>query len=240
MWRSSNGKSNSVASICVVSSIETRSTQLNVSLRGRASRILPARSRMMGSSSTRRAGLTAGVTALRCSSCIGGSMAMNIGGANSPGASPMTMSRSDENDVVAGLDLDDVVELGDRPIGAEVAVGAVVHGVFAAQPCEIVPMLVALEQLGSADVDLRKRHGPGVVRGGRRAGCGRHRCPPIHLCSRCGQVRRAVRPPQRHPLTCKKWRSGGGVGIRHWRFRAQQAEWRLLRYADGKDAAAKS
>ena len=35
--RSSQGKSNSVASICVVSSIETRSTKLKVSLRGRLS-----------------------------------------------------------------------------------------------------------------------------------------------------------------------------------------------------------
>ena len=38
--RSSNGKSNSVASICVVSSIETRSTKLKVSLRGRLSSTL--------------------------------------------------------------------------------------------------------------------------------------------------------------------------------------------------------
>ena len=44
--RSSNGKSNSVASICVVSSIETRSTKLKVSLRGSESSTLPVRSRI--------------------------------------------------------------------------------------------------------------------------------------------------------------------------------------------------
>jgi len=41
--RSSNGKSNSVASICVVSSIDTRSTKLKVSLRGKSSSTLAER-----------------------------------------------------------------------------------------------------------------------------------------------------------------------------------------------------
>src|SRR5436305_14515612 len=44
--RSSNGKSNSVASICVVSSIETRSTKLKDSLRGRLSITYAERSRL--------------------------------------------------------------------------------------------------------------------------------------------------------------------------------------------------
>ena len=69
--RSSNGKSNRVASIWVVSSMETRSTQSNVSPMGRASRIFAARSRMIGSICIRLAGDTMGLTALRCTSCLG-------------------------------------------------------------------------------------------------------------------------------------------------------------------------
>ena len=77
--RSSKGKSNKVASIWVVSSIETRSTQSKVSPIGSSSRTFAARSRMIGSISARLAGETIGLTTLRCASCLGGSMAMNIG-----------------------------------------------------------------------------------------------------------------------------------------------------------------
>ena len=79
MRRSSSGKSNSVASISVVSSIDTLSTQLKVSLRGRPSRIWQVRSRI--SAFHRAPGWAArrsALTALRCSSCFGGSIAMNI------------------------------------------------------------------------------------------------------------------------------------------------------------------
>ena len=76
--RSSKGKSNSVASICVVSSIDTRCTQLNSSLRGSSSSTLAVRARIVLSIDARLCGATIGLTARRCSSCLGGSMAMNI------------------------------------------------------------------------------------------------------------------------------------------------------------------
>ena len=76
--------------------METRSTQLNTSFRGRLSRMTPTRWRISASRSCSRAGETAGVAVLRCTSCLGGSMAMNMGGANPSGLSPMTMSRLDE------------------------------------------------------------------------------------------------------------------------------------------------
>ena len=76
--RSSNGKSNKVASIWVVSSMETVSTQSNVSPTGNASRIVPARSRIVDSSSLRFGGATTADTVARCSSCFGGSVEINI------------------------------------------------------------------------------------------------------------------------------------------------------------------
>ena len=79
LWRSSNGKSNRVASIWVVSSIDTRSTQSNVSPVGSESRILQTRWRMMPCMSARFLGATTGCTTLRCWSCFGRSMAMNMG-----------------------------------------------------------------------------------------------------------------------------------------------------------------
>ena len=75
--RSSSGKSNSVASISVVSSIETFSTQLKFWLRGRLSSTLAVRSRISDPMPARLPGATMGLTALRCSSCSGGSAAMN-------------------------------------------------------------------------------------------------------------------------------------------------------------------
>src|ERR1700761_3817044 len=96
-WRSSQGKSNRVASIWVVSSTETLSTQLKVSLRGRLSSMSPARCRISASSSDRREGATAGEDALRWTSCTGGSRAMKFLGTKSGSWSPMVMSRLDEN-----------------------------------------------------------------------------------------------------------------------------------------------
>ena len=58
--------------------METLSTQSNGSPIGRLSRILPARSRMIGARVCRLAGDTAGLTVLRWASCLGGSMAMNM------------------------------------------------------------------------------------------------------------------------------------------------------------------
>ena len=76
--RCSKGKSKRVASICVVSSMDTLSTQLKVSPIGRLSRILPARSRMIPSRFFRLGGATTGETVARCWSCRGGSIAMNM------------------------------------------------------------------------------------------------------------------------------------------------------------------
>jgi hypothetical protein len=95
--RSSNGKSNSVASIEEVSSIDTRSTQLNTSPRGSPSRISLIRARTTCCSRARLAGATTGCTTLRCSSCFGGSMAMNIGSRRSSGRSISVIAPSDES-----------------------------------------------------------------------------------------------------------------------------------------------
>ncbi len=85
--RSSNGKSNNVDSICVVSSIETRSTQSNTSPRGRSSRMRIARSRIVVDIFARFGGATIGETILRCSSCRGGSIAMKLSFRNANGTS---------------------------------------------------------------------------------------------------------------------------------------------------------
>src|SRR5580704_4676364 len=77
--RSSNGKSNKVASIWMVSSTETRSTQSNGSPIGSSSRIFPARSRISTAMLARFSDDTIGAITLRWLSCLGGSMAMNIG-----------------------------------------------------------------------------------------------------------------------------------------------------------------
>ena len=63
--RSSKGKSKSVASICVVSSMETAGTQSKRSPTGRPSRIVQTRWRISGSRLASCRGATAGCTALR-------------------------------------------------------------------------------------------------------------------------------------------------------------------------------
>ena len=85
--RSSNGKSNNVDSICVVSSTETRSTQSNTSPRGNSSNIRHARSRIVVDIFARLGGATIGDTIFRCSSCRGGSIAMKLSLRNSNGTS---------------------------------------------------------------------------------------------------------------------------------------------------------
>ena len=77
--RSSNGKSKSVASIIVVSSTETRSTQSNVSPRGSPSSTRAVRSRMVPSRWFRFSVATIGATTRRCWVCLGGSMRMKLG-----------------------------------------------------------------------------------------------------------------------------------------------------------------
>src|SRR6516165_713418 len=58
--RSSNGKSNKVESICVVNSIETRSTQSNTSPRGSSCKMRIARSRIVEDIFARFGGTTIG------------------------------------------------------------------------------------------------------------------------------------------------------------------------------------
>ena len=94
--RSSKGKSKSVANICVVNSMETRSTQSNCSPTGRSSSTCWVRDRMVSSISLRLAGATEPCTVLRCSSCTGGSMAMNIGSGKSSSGSRMVIAGSEE------------------------------------------------------------------------------------------------------------------------------------------------
>ena len=77
--RSACGKSNSVASISAVSSVETRSTQSKVSLRGRPSSTAAVRSRIRPSMLARLVGATIGATVLRCAVWRGGSMRMKLG-----------------------------------------------------------------------------------------------------------------------------------------------------------------
>ena len=94
--RSSKGKSKRVASICAVSSMETLSTQLKASPTGSSSRIFPARSRIKGSRFMRFRGDTTPCTVLRWTSCLGWSMAMNMGSLKSSSSSLSVMPVSDE------------------------------------------------------------------------------------------------------------------------------------------------
>src|ERR1700737_1769759 len=84
-----------------------------------------------------------------------------------------------------GLDVHDVVVFCHRPVRPEHAVLAVMHGVFLAQPIEIRPEGIGLEQLGLAYVDIRQRDGIGLVPGGPLMGisgeihCSVHRTSPV-------------------------------------------------------------
>ena len=91
--RSSKGKSKSVASIMVVSSIETVSTQSNSSPSGNESKTLQVRSRINCSISANLGGATAGVTALRWSSCSGGSWAINVVMPNAPSGNSASIGK---------------------------------------------------------------------------------------------------------------------------------------------------
>ena len=67
--RSSNGKSISVASMRVVSSMDTRSTQSKVSRSGRLSSTSMVRARMIGSKLRRFSAPVTGATTRRCRRC---------------------------------------------------------------------------------------------------------------------------------------------------------------------------
>ena len=99
--RSSNGKSNSVANKMLVSSIDTCSTQSNVSPTGNDSNTSIVRCRTCGSRLRRLAGADTLRTVLRWSVCVGGSMAMNarmmLGGVWMATGGPSVMPLADEN-----------------------------------------------------------------------------------------------------------------------------------------------
>ena len=59
---------------------------------------------------------------------------------------------------MVGLDVHDVVVFGHRPIRPEHAVLAVMHRLFPAQPVEIRPERIGLEQFGMADVEITERN----------------------------------------------------------------------------------
>ncbi len=67
-------------------------------------------------------------------------------------------------DPVVAVHRHDVVELGDRPVGAKGAVGAVVHRIVAPQAAEHFMMSAGGEQIGPAGVDPIQRHGPRIPR----------------------------------------------------------------------------
>ena len=84
-WRSSHGKSNSLASIPVVSSIETFSTQSNGWPSGSESSTSAVRSRTSACIAATSAGPNEGATVRRWAVWRGGSIAMNIGERRSSG-----------------------------------------------------------------------------------------------------------------------------------------------------------
>src|SRR6267154_364061 len=96
--RSSQGKSNSTASICVVSSIETWSTQSNTSLTGNLSRHSAERLRMLIASWSRWVGVNIGATVLRCAEWRGWSIAMKLSRRKSVATSRMVMPPSEDAD----------------------------------------------------------------------------------------------------------------------------------------------
>ena len=92
--RAEQGVARRVASMRPVISMDTRSTQSKGRSVGSPSRTSQTRSLMSDSISLRFFGATTPCTALRCWSCLGGSMAMNI--SMSSGTSPTMMSGSAE------------------------------------------------------------------------------------------------------------------------------------------------
>ena len=116
-----------------VSSIDTVLTQSNGSLTGRWSKTSLTRSRMSPSISWRFFGATTPCTAGRCTSCLGGSMAMNIATSMNRGGVPMTMRGSGGEDLVVLVHRHDVSVARHRPERAEGAVGLVMGRGLVAQ-----------------------------------------------------------------------------------------------------------
>ena len=96
--RSACGKSNRVASIMAVSSVETRSAQSKTSLRGRPSSTAAVRCRIRPSMPARLEGEAIGATVLRCAVWRGGSMRMKLGNSSPCGWSATWMPPSSEAD----------------------------------------------------------------------------------------------------------------------------------------------
>ena len=166
-----------VASMPVVSSIETRSTQSKVSPTGSPSRISPTRWRISGSSRREVPRRGDGLDALAVR------LVPRAVHGDEAGRQREVRLGVDDHDGGRGgeqlrvlLDVDDVVELRHRPVGAELALGAVVHRVLLAEAFEVSPERVRLEELGVRDVDLvegdRVGVGSGLAlrRGGLRGG----------------------------------------------------------------------
>ena len=61
-------------------------------------------------------------------------------------------------DAVGGIDMHDVVVLGDRPIWLDRRIGAVVHRAFVAQPLEVGPQRVVAEQARRTGMEVLDRH----------------------------------------------------------------------------------
>ena len=159
--RSSKGKSKSVASIIVVSSIDTVSTQSKVSPSGRESSTRRVRSRMIGSSLTRLRGATAGRTVLRCSVCRGGSWEMNGGVPNRTPSGSLAPTRKAQRDPVGrreGLpiraDRLDVVVLRDRPVPSSGLDLIEVDGILPTQSLEVLLPAILAEQMWVDRVDV--------------------------------------------------------------------------------------
>ena len=154
--RSSQGKSNSVASIMLVRSVETRSAQSKVSLRGSASSTSEVRLRISGSKLARWDGATIGATVRRCAVWPGGSIRMKFAR-----SCPLRLIGDlDAAELGTGgiirvieFDRENVVVARHRPIRAERRGLAIMHGIVAAQLREQMAPGVVLIKPGIADID---------------------------------------------------------------------------------------
>ena len=151
----------------VVSSIDTRSTQSKVSPTRQAVEDLdrPAR----GSAARGASGCAArrpAATTLRWAWCFG---AVHRDEAGLERELRVRVADHDAARRREGLgvllDVDDVVEARDRPVGTELALRAVVDRVLLAQALEVAPVRVGLEELGVRDVDLVERNRVGIGAG---------------------------------------------------------------------------
>ena len=153
------GEIEQVASIMLVRSVETRSAQSKVSLRGNASSTSAVRLRISGSKLARLDGATIGATVRRCAVWPGGSIRMKlvqllpfrlVGHLNA------AELRTRRIGLVIEFDRKDVVVARHRPIRPERRGLAIMHGIVAAQLLEQRPPGVVLIKLGIADVDRRQ------------------------------------------------------------------------------------